>query len=64
VHSDVLGRNRVKPPDFRDIIVDVAFKKLQRDRETERERQREREREREIKRKASDVSIPHALHQT
>ena len=47
VHSDVLGRNRVKPPDFRDIIVDVAFKKLQRDRETERERQRERERERE-----------------
>lgn len=33
VHSDVLGRNRVKPPDFRDVVVDVAFKKLQRERE-------------------------------
>lgn len=32
MHSDVLGRNGVKPPDFRDIIMDVAFKELQRER--------------------------------
>lgn len=31
VHSDVLGRNRVKPPHLRDVVVDVAFKKLQRE---------------------------------
>lgn len=35
VHSDVLGRNSVKPPDFGDVVVDVAFKKLQRERERE-----------------------------
>lgn len=33
VHSDILGRNRIKPPDFRDVVVDVAFKNLQRQRE-------------------------------
>lgn len=36
VHSDVLGRNRVKPPDFRDVVVDVAFKKLHREKEREK----------------------------
>lgn len=39
MHSDVLGRNRVKPPHFRDVVVDVAFKQLQR--ETEREKRQE-----------------------
>lgn len=36
VHSDVLGRNRVKPPDFRDVVVDVTFKKLHREKEREK----------------------------
>lgn len=39
VHSDVLGRNRVKPPHLRDVVVDVAFKELQREGEIEKRRE-------------------------